>query len=298
MAALVAGLFAAIEAGRGLGGNTADALFFLRFGVSNLPYMYVALGMTSFFVALTYTACLGRFAKRGFFAALLAALALALLAERAAILLDLRALYPIVWLTVNIIGVLLVTLAWNVAGEVCDTRQAKRLFPIFVSAGIFGAFAGNLITGPAARLLGIENLLVVYAVILLIGMALIHTIGRDFFRSAVKGRLQANLVADIRAGYDFVRRSRLLQLLAVSAVLFSVLFFSVTFPFGKAASAANPTEAEIAGFLGLFNGVASVVTFLVSLLVANRLYARIGVVNAPCRCPSRIWRLHRACCPF
>ena len=36
----------------------------------------------------------------------------------------------------------------------------------------------------------------------------------------------------------------------------------------------------MAGFLGVFSGIATAITFFVSLFVASRLYARIGVVNA------------------
>src|SRR5215471_16081505 len=93
-AGLVAALFAVIELGRSAGSSAADALFFLRFGVDNLPYMFIALGITNFVFSLSYAAFLGRFKKGGFFAALLLMMALLLILERASIVLELRALYP------------------------------------------------------------------------------------------------------------------------------------------------------------------------------------------------------------
>src|SRR4029078_10093756 len=54
----------------------------------------------------------------------------------------------------------------------------------------------------------------------------------------------------------------------------------IAFPFGKAAAYTFANEADLAGFLGLFSGAGSAVTLVVSLLVANRLNARIGLVNA------------------
>lgn len=279
---LVALFFALIELGRGLGGSAADALFFRRFGVEYLPYMYVALGVATFFVSLAYAAFVGRLEKGRFFTLMLLAMALVLLAERAAILLDMRGLYPVLWLSVNLMASLLGTMAWNIAGEVCDTRQAKRLFPIFVSAGILGGLAGSLLTGPAARFLGTENLLVMYGVLLIAALVTVRTIARRHFAAPAAGHRGASssFLADIRTGYDYVRRSPLLQRLAISAVLFSVLYFSVSFPFGRAVSASFTSEADMAGFLGLFNGIASVLMFGAALLIANRLYARIGIVNA------------------
>ncbi|MEW6569137.1 MAG: hypothetical protein AB1449_13430, partial [Chloroflexota bacterium] len=77
-----------------------------------------------------------------------------------------------------------------------------------------------------------------------------------------------------------VRASRLMMLIAAASILFSILFFSVSFPFSRAVAEAFPSEANLAGFLGLFSGAATLITFLVSLALAHRVYARLGVVNA------------------
>ena len=124
----VAALFALIEAGRGLGGNAADALFYTRFGVEYLPYMFMLLGAANFTVSLTYAASLGKFDQRRFFVLVLIALAIVILIERAALALDVHALYPVLWISINIISSIVGLLAWNIAGAVCDARQAKRLF--------------------------------------------------------------------------------------------------------------------------------------------------------------------------
>ncbi|MBX3061424.1 MAG: HEAT repeat domain-containing protein [Anaerolineae bacterium] len=279
MAGLVALLFALIELGRGIGGSAADALFFTRFGVDYLPYLYIVLGITTFIVSLSYAAFLGRFNKQRFFTVLLAAMALVLLLERAAILLDIRALYPLLWLTVNLIGALLGTVAWNTAGDVCDTRQAKRLFPLFVSAGIAGGLVGSLLIGPMAAFLGTENLILIDALLLACSVLVIRRIAQRYF-PATQPHDGSSFVADIRTGFDYVRRSPLLVRLSVSAILFSILYFSVSFPFGRAVAASFSSEAEIAGFLGLFSGITSALMFVAALLIANRLYARIGVVAA------------------
>jgi subfamily B ATP-binding cassette protein MsbA len=50
-------------------------------------------------------------------------------------------------------NVVLGTLLWTTAGEVCDARQAKRLFPLFTSVGILGSVLGNSLTGTAASVL-------------------------------------------------------------------------------------------------------------------------------------------------
>ena len=184
------------------------------------------------------------------------------------------------WISINIISTIVGLLSWNIAGAVCDARQAKRLFAIFVSAGILGSVIGNFITGPLAQILGTPNLLILYAVVLFVSAWFARSIMRHFFQPIVKHGETTSFIAEVRAGFDYVRASSMFKLMAVGSVLFSIFYFSIWFPFSTAVSASFSTEAEVAGFLGVFSGIATALTFFVSLFVASRLYARIGVVNA------------------
>ena len=276
---LIAVLFACIQAGQGMGDNAASALFLLRYGVDFLPYMYIFLGALTFLTTLAYSAALGRFDKGSFFSWLMAGFVGLLLLERAAIFFPFPLLYPVLWLTINGLGLILGTFTWNLAGLVTDARQAKRLFPLFTSAGILGSVGGNAITGVTARLFGTDNLLIVYALLLGVAFFITRQIAGIHIRREAARRERSSFWEDLRTGYDFVRRSRLMQLVAYASVLFSVLFFSLAFPFSKVVTASFSDEAGVAGFLGLFSSITTLATFLVSLFLASRIYARIGIIN-------------------
>ncbi|MCE9644668.1 MAG: HEAT repeat domain-containing protein [Chloroflexi bacterium] len=277
---LVAFLFACIQAGQGLGDNAASALFLLRFGVEYLPVMYIAAGLLTICITMAYSTGLSRFDKGQFFPWIITAFAVLLVIERLAILLSYPFLYPAIWLTVTGMGGILGAIVWNLAGEVCDARQAKRLFPLFTSAGILGSVIGNALTGVAAKLLGTDNLFILYAVLLAVAFYLIRTIAASHFPKNRATQSKNTLWEDLRGGFDYVRSSPLLRLVAFSSILFSVLFFSVAFPFNKVITASYPDEAGVAGFLGLFNSVTTAATFLVSLFLANRIYTRLGIINS------------------
>lgn len=276
---LVSILFACIQAGQGMGDNAASALFLLRYGVDFLPYMYLFLGVLTFIATLIYSTALGRFDKGKIFSSLLAVFIGLLIIERAAILFPFAWLYPVLWLTINGMGMILGTFVWNLAGEVCDARQAKRLFPLFTSAGILGSVLGNAVTGVVARLLGTDNLLLLYAALLGVALYLTSNIASGYFHRENILRDKTNLWDDLRAGFNFVRVSPLLRLIAYSSVLFSVLFFAVAFPFNKVVTASFSDEAGVAGFFGLFNSLTTAATFLVSLFLASRIYTRLGIIN-------------------
>ncbi len=277
---LVGVLFLCIQAGQGLGDNAASALFFLRFGVNFLPYMYLLLGATTVILTTAYAAGLGRFRRSRFFESLLLGTVAVLVIERVALLRPIPLLYPVIWLTISCIGMILGTFVWNVAGEVSDTRQAKRLFPLFTSAGILGSVIGNSITGLVARWLGTEELLLLFAALLAVSYFLTRSVAAQYFPPTKPAGKGSSIWSDTRAGYDFVRGSQLMRLIAYASVLFSILYFTIAFPFNKVVTASFPNEASVAGYLGLFSGIATAVTFLVSLLIANRIYARLGIVNS------------------
>jgi MFS family permease len=66
--------------------------------------------------------------------------------------------------------------------------------------------------------------------------------------------------------------------IAISTTFFSILYFSISLPFSRAATEQYINEDALASFLGLFNGLSTAAAFLVSLLLANKLFARVGVM--------------------
>lgn len=265
------------EAGRGLGMNASDALFFVRFGVERLPWMYIGLGGLSFLAIVLYAAGLSRYRWR-LLPALYLLIALALGLVRLLIPLGHPAIYPVLWLSVQVFAWVLLTAAWSLASQSFDTRQAKRLFPLLASASIAGSAIGNAITGPMADLVGTENLYLIYALLLMGAFLTVRRLASELSSRDVVRLGKRDPGSEFLAGFRALRSSRLMRLIAAASVLFSVLFFSVWFPFNKVVSQAFSEEAAVAGFLGNFTSIVMVSTLLLSL-VSNRIYSRLGIVN-------------------
>ena len=279
---LVAAVFASLEAGRGLGEVGVNTLVLSRLPGDALPYLYIGLGLISLVVAVALGAALGRTRKSLLFGVALTSVAVALAVERIALSSGSDAVLPILWLTVTGAGTIAGTIGWTVATSTFDARQAKRLFPICTAAAIAGYFVGSLVAGPLAALVGTESLVVAQAILFLVAAVLI---GRVALVAGGRGWLPPQgvrrpIVADVRAGFDEVRKSPLMRLVAVAYVLFSVLAFSVTYPYLLAAEAQFPAEAELAFVLGTISAAVTATSFVVSIVLANRIYARFGVAGA------------------
>ncbi len=268
----------ASAAGLTLAASSIDALLFARGGVDDLPVLYLFLGATMFLATLGLSVLLGRLGRGRAFLAIPAAIALVAGASRVILATGAGWIYPTLWLLRGASEFLLGLAVWGLAGLVTDTRQAKRFFPLIGGAAVLGQVLAGLGTRPLARWLGAENLILVW----LGTLALVVVLGRKLVEDAGAGdppsrRHRAPAIAEMREGFRHALRSPLLRWMSVGSILFSLLFFSLYLPFSRAAVERYPQPDDLAGFFGLFLGVSTAVTLVLSLLVMNRLLSKLGV---------------------
>jgi HEAT repeat protein len=279
LAGLVVALAFVAMAAFTVGESGINALFFDRVGAQALPITYLLQGGASFVVMLALTGTLGRLGPRRTYLSAPLALGAVLVAERALILTNVQWIYFVLWVTAAIGTLLLGVSLWGVAGAVVDTRQAKRLFPIFAAGGILGSVFGGVLTRPLAGMIGAENLLLVWAGGLGAAFLLSRLVLGPRMASAVRrvARRRPSALRNMAGAFVFVRRSRLLLWMTAAAVLFSILFYLLYLPYARAASERFPKADELAGFFGLFWAGLTLAAFLVSMLMTNRLFAWFGV---------------------
>ena len=163
--------------GSAFGQSATDGLFFAHAGADKLPVMLIIAGGLLFVTSIIVTALLGLLSRRRLFLMIPLISAATLLIERALVATVPSWIYPVLWLTAAVVVLLQWLFTWGLLGIVVDTRQAKRLFPLFGAGAILGVVIGGLLTRPLADLVGAENLLFVWAACLaaasLVGRALV-----------------------------------------------------------------------------------------------------------------------------
>jgi HEAT repeat protein len=280
LSALLVGLMFVSSASAAIGESGIDAVFFDHLGTRSLPLMYLLQAGTTFAVMLALAGVFAKLGRRRTYLAAPVALSAAIVIERLILATGAGWIYPVLWTTVPL-GLLVQGIyVWGVAGAVTETRQAKRLFPLFAAGGILGSVAGGLLTRAIAQALGAPNLSLVWAGGLLIASALVRVVLGPAPRARARRRVARrgpSALREVRNGLAYVRRSRLLVWMTVAAVLFSVLYYSLYLPYARAATDRFPDAEALAGFFGLFWAGVTAGAFLLSILVTNRLFARFGV---------------------
>lgn len=277
---MVATLFALLETGRAMGEVGVETLVQGRFGPTGLPtvlpWLYMALGVAGLVVAAAFGAALGRLERRSLFVGVLTVAVVAMVLGRLGLATGAAGATVALWLVVSVVGALLLTISWTIAGSTFDARQARRLFPLLTAAAIGGGFAGSLAAGPLTAWLGAADLVVLEAAALATAIPLVAVLSRDT-RSRLRTDGTASVIAEMRRGMDTVRASPLLRRIAACYVLLAVLMFSVQYPFTVSVATALPSDAERATALGVLSAAVTATSFLVSAFVARRVYARFGV---------------------
>jgi ATP/ADP translocase len=273
-----------LVAGVTVGRNARDSLFIKKFGVLNLPYMYVAGAFLVVVSAIVYARLARRLERRRFltfsyllYAVLLGVSTLVLTGKA-------RWPYPALYMLVQVIWILSLMQFWSAAADLFETRQAKRLFPFVASGGLLGSIGMGFITPPAVRLLGTANLLLVWSASLIVALLLVrHALARYLPPDTVKrtaSRARRPAGNELAEGFRLARNSRLVAAMAGICSTLWVVFVLVDFQFSRVVNAAYATPDALTAFLGTFRGTAFLVALLVQLLVTPRLVARFGVGRA------------------
>lgn len=283
LVALTAAMMLVSGAGIAIGVSGAESLLLSRVGAEVLPRLYVVLGLVTIGTTLAITTLMGRISALRFYLMLPILVSILLVGARFLVVLDQAWIYEALWAAASLFHTLLQVMLWGVASMIWDTRQAKRLFPLFAAADIAGFSAGGLITPLLVSWLGTDNLLLGWVATLLVAYGL----ARALVPAAPEGgtkttsrtrRAKRSAWEDLQSGFRYVRTSPLLFWLAITGVLFQGLVYLLWFVFSTAVEVQFPLEDELTGFLGAFRGATTGVALLVSLLLAPRINTRLGLV--------------------
>ncbi|MFZ5584614.1 MAG: cyclic nucleotide-binding domain-containing protein [Thermodesulfobacteriota bacterium] len=265
--------------------NYVDAAFLKRYGVDQLPLM-LAIN-----AALTFAAfwLFNRLCARWDDARLLAGVFVANGALAGLLFWGVgegvELCYPLLFQLLYLQDSILLVYLWNIACDRFDSRQGKRLFPLVTAAQVLGVVAGNFASDGLARLLGHDQILLVYG-----GGCLALAAALRRVNVVVPARPGSGHPAESvhRPGLaeipGLLRRYPIVRYLAVAGLLPNVLLPIFLYQFSVIVNQGFASEQDLLSFLSLFRGFMTLAVFLL-LLAMGRLYARIGVVNASLALP-------------
>ena len=202
------------------------------------------------------------------------------------------------FLWVGIFNLMVPTQLWAFANDIYSPEAGRRLFVLIAFGASTGAVLGSFLANQMIKYVGVYEMLLVAAVLLLSTLALSHYINRHEQPGAHAAATTAQSQEPLEPGnaFSFVFRNRYLLLIAFMLLCNNWVNSNGEYILGRIvkgaadAAAALPggerRETFIATFYSSYFGVVNLVGMLLQLLVVSRVVRYIGVPAAICILPA------------
>lgn len=276
-------LFCVVSAST-VGRTAADTLFLSRFDSSQLSMMYLPQAASLIFIGFLFQRYGSRIRLDRLLLLLIPVVSSLVLLTRFGVGLDLRWVYPVMYVGFDVFNFLMIVCFWQFASSVLDQRKAKKTIPLVGSGGIIGGILSGFGLKLLAPLIGTSNLLFLYAGLQLLALASVVRIHRtvdnpaDVYggaQSGAKDKQAKRTAADKGAGlFESVPHLKYIAVLSAALVI-SLTFIDYQF---KVILRGSLQDEALAGFMGSFYGFSGLCALLVQLFVAGKLLGRFGVM--------------------
>ena len=268
----------------------ADALFVKRYGVQNVPWMYIITPIAMLAVSALIFFFIDRMRRRTMLLVYVAAVTIASIGIQYAITTSAvgNIIQPISYVFAHGVKETIYILFWVYAGNLYDAEQSKRLFPFFAGSVLVGKILGGFVGAGIAPLIHAENFIGAQAVgffVCFIALVLYRRLpeGRSGHVD-VKDRPQG-VQATIREsvdGYRAVASDNLLRTFGVGVFFwyFLMQFANFLFLLGLDQTAAGSSVGSEDFFSQLYASVytsSSLVALAIQSLITSGLLRRIGI---------------------
>jgi HEAT repeat protein/ATP/ADP translocase len=274
-----------VVAGIIFGRNARDSLFLKEIGLKYLPLMYVANGVFVVLCSLVYSAFVDRM-PRALFVSITSGLFIGALAvSRLLLTLHLHWFYAGLYLIVQVIWLMSLMQFWTFAGDVFDTRESKRLFPVINLGGLLGMVAAGFGGKPLVTSFGTENLIALWALLLVGATALVLFVGRraskDDAATAPRRKAPAkseSQLENLKEGWHNLKDSPLMRTVALITLAQWIVFTLVDYVFNaQTREHFHNNKDQMTAFFGTFRGMAGGAALVLQVFATSQLISRFGL---------------------
>ena len=262
--------------------NYAETAFLKRFGVEYLPIVYMLNSIALFFLMGVLTGIMGRVPGARILSHLFIFCGVSVAGIRFLIPFGFDLIYPALFMLKAQYEALLGLLFWNLANDLFNTRQSKRLFPLITAGGVIGSIIGSFGTPFLAKAITLDNLLFFYLGTTLVGAVVVRRMGKGYptllfsDKKGKKSKTRRNLIGEFKNILPLIKESSLIKILILLTFLPNIIIPILNYQFNYAVNAQYATESGLIQFFGYFRGSLNIVSLII-LLFVGRIYSRWGL---------------------
>ncbi len=262
--------------------NYAETAFLKRYGVEYLPIVYMLNAIALFFIMGAMTGIMVKFPGTRILSYLFVFCGVSVAGIRFLIPFNIDLIYPALFMLKAQYEALLGLLFWNLANDLFNTRQSKRLFPLITAGGVIGSIIGSFGTPFLAKAITLDNLLFFYLGTTLVGAVVVRRMGKGYptllfsDKKGKKSKTRRNLIGEFKNILPLIKESSLIKILILLTFLPNIIIPILNYQFNYAVNAQYATESGLIQFFGYFRGSLNIVSLII-LLFVGRIYGRWGL---------------------
>ena len=248
----------------------------VRHGVQRLQWLFSGTFVCMLLAQPLYGALVSRYERRvflpvvyGFFIACLVGFYVVFRAE-----IGLGAAVPAFFIWVSVFNLFVVSVFWSFMSDIFTTHQARRLYGIIAAGGTCGALAGPLFTALLVQRVGVPQLMLISALLLVTALVAIlrllpwatHRHGAD---RAIGGT--------VLAGARLVASSPFLRLIAGLLLLYVTVNTIIYYQQAAVVAASFTDSTARAAYFARIDFAVNALTVITQVVVTRLLLTRLGV---------------------
>ena len=248
----------------------------VRHGVDRLQWLFSGTFVCMLLAQPLYGALVSRFERRVFLPIVYGFFTACLVAFYAVFRLDigLGVAVPAFFIWVSVFNLFVVSVFWSVMSDIFTTDQARRLYGIIAAGGTCGALAGPLLTALLVQRIGVPQLMLISA-LLLVG-ALVAIIRLLPWATQRRGADRA-IGGTVLAGARLVAGSPFLRLIAGLLLLYVTVNTIIYYQQAGVVAAAFTDSASRAAYFARIDFAVNALTVVTQVVVTRVLMTRFGV---------------------
>ncbi|MGA8830691.1 MAG: cyclic nucleotide-binding protein, partial [Desulfomonilaceae bacterium] len=248
----ISGIFFVIFLGFAFFRNYVDASFLKRYGPQYIPYMLAINALLTFVVFGAANRLNRLFLDHTILSWLLIFCGVSVLILFFMVKADITLAYPILYQILNLLDSILLVYLWNVAGDLFDARQGKRLFPYVTAAQVLASTVGSFGTGPFTAFVGQDPTLILFSVVSLgVGVFMMITGQKFLGKLAPKSAAVKAQTKKITEAPGLIARYPIVRYLIVTGLIPNILLPIFSYQFSVIANHTFASEQALITFLSV-----------------------------------------------
>ena len=262
--------------------NYVDTAFLKRYGPDYIPWMLVISALLTMVVLAYADRVARRFSDTYLMILILVGYAAGVTLCWLMVKSKFTIVYPILYQFMGLLDSILLVYLWNIAGDLFDARQGKRVFPLVTAAQVLGTTVGSFLTRPITHWIGEDAALLVFGVVFLLTALFMFKTSRDIMgepkpkKSAAETSIEKKRLAEVPG---IMKQFPIIRFLIICGLIPNILLPIFSYQFSVIANHSFASEQSLITFLSVFRGSTTLVTFVI-LFFVGRLYSSMGLPNA------------------